>query len=135
MGRKPYCPDGGKGKDKKKKKDRERSSETDRHQTKTKRNTTDKKNKPATSPGGGSAHKDQSTGNFTADVMQACVDEIKRVEAQAAAKGEEPAMSRNKICKKYSLAAGTVSKRMTGKVTGMGPQGGGAWRGRIFMAG
>ena len=53
----------------------------------TKRNTTDHKNKPTTSPGGGSAHKDQSTGNFTADAMAACIEEIKRVEAEAAAKG------------------------------------------------
>ena len=131
MGRRPLCPDGGKGN--KKKKNKERSSETDR--PKTKRNSTDKKNKPTTSPGGGSAHRDQSTGNFTADVMQTCVDEIKRIEAEAAAKGEPPAMSRNKICKKYGLAPGTVSKRMTGKVTGMGPQGGGVRRGRIFTAG
>ena len=101
----------------------------------TKRNTTDQKKKPTTSPGGGSAHKDQSTGNFTADVMAACIEEIKRVEAEAAAKGEQPKLSRNKICRSYGLAPGTVSKRMTGKVTGMGPQGGGARRDRIFTAG
>ena len=83
----------------------------------------------------GSAHKDQSTGNFTVDAMAACIEEIKRVEAEAAAKGEQPKLSRNKICRSYGLAPGTVSKRMTGKVTGMGPQGGGAWRGRIFTAG
>ena len=127
MGRKSYCPDGGKDKSKKKKKD------TDMDQTK--RNTTDQKKKPTTSPGGGSAHKDQSTGNFTADVMAACIKEIKRVEAEAAAKGEQPKLSRNKICQSYGLAPGTVSKQMTGKVTGMGPQGGGARRGRIFITG
>ena len=57
MGRKPYCPDGGKDKSKKKKK-----KDTDMDQTK--RNTTDQKNKPTTSPGGGSAHKDQSDREF-----------------------------------------------------------------------
>ena len=80
MGRKPYCPDGGKDKSKKKKKD------TDMDQTK--QNTTDQKKKLTTSPGGGSAHKDQSTGNFTADAMAACIEEIKRVEAEAAVKEE-----------------------------------------------
>ena len=133
MGRRPLCPDGGKKKKKNDKQRSERSSETDGQQTK--RNSTEKNKKPATSPGGGSAHRDQSTGNFTADVMQTCIDEIKQIEAEAAAKGEPPAMSRNKICKKYGLAPGTVSKRMTGKVIGMGPQGGGVRRGRIFTAG
>ena len=128
MGRKPYCPDGGKDKSKKKKK---KDTNTDQ----TKQNTTDQKKKPTTSPGGGSAHKDQLTGNFTVDAIAACIEEIKRVEAEAAAKGEQPKMSRNKICQSYGLAPGTVSKRMTGKVTGMGPQGGGAQRGRIFTAG
>ena len=85
--------------------------------------------------GGGSAHKDKLTGNFTADVMVPCIKEIKRVEAEIAAKGEEPKLSRNKICWSYGLTPGTVSKRMTGKVTRMGPQGGGAQRGRIFTAG
>ena len=83
MGQKPYCPNGGKDKSKKKKK-----KDTDTDQTK--RNTTDQEKKPTTSPGGGSAHKDQSTGNFTADVMAACIEEIKRVEAEVAVKGEQP---------------------------------------------
>ena len=61
----------------------------------TKQNTMDHKNKPTTSPGGGSAHKDQSTGNFTADAMAACIEEIKRVEVEAAAKGEQPKFKRN----------------------------------------
>ena len=55
----------------------------------------DHKNKLTTSLGGGSAHKDQSTGNFTADAMAACIEEIKRVEAEAAAKGEQPKFKRN----------------------------------------
>ena len=143
MGRRPLCPDGGKKKKKASETDRQptkrnsstdkkKASETDRQPTK--RNSTDKTKKPTTSPGGGSAHRDQSTGNFTANVMETCINEIKRIEAEAAAKGEKP-MSRNKICRSYGLAPGTVSKRMTGKVIGMGPQGGGARRGRIFTAG
>ena len=67
--------------------------------------------------------------------MAACIEEIKRVEAEAAVKGEQPKLSQNKICRSYGLAPGTFSKRMMGKVTGMGPQGGGAQRGRIFTAG
>ena len=50
----------------------------------------DHKNKPTTSPGGESTHQDQSTGNLPADAMAACIEEIKRVEAEAAAKGEQP---------------------------------------------
>ena len=70
-----------------------KKKDTDTDQTK--QNTTDQKKKPTTSPGGGSAHKDQSTGNFTADVMAACIEEIKRVEAESAAKGEQPKFKRN----------------------------------------
>ena len=71
----------------------QKKKDTDTDQTK--QNTTDQKKKPTTSPGGGSAHKDQSTGNFTADVMAACIEEIKRVEAEAAAKGEQPKFKQN----------------------------------------
>ena len=70
-----------------------KKKDTDTDQTK--QNTMDHKNKPTTSPGGGSAHKDQSTGNFTADAMAACIEEIKRVEVEAAAKGEQPKFKRN----------------------------------------
>ena len=55
----------------------------------TKRNSTGKKNKPTTSPSGGSAHKDQLTGNFTTDVMVACIKEIRRAEAKAAVDSSE----------------------------------------------
>ena len=96
---------------------------------------TGKETKRNTSPGGGSAHKDQSTGNFTVDMMMQCINEIVQVEVEAAANNEPPKLSRNKICKKYGLAPGTVSKRMTGKVKGLGPQGGGAQRGRVFNQG
>ena len=46
-----------------------------------------------------------------------------------------PKFSRNQISKKYGLSPSTVSKWMSGKVVGMGPQVGGARRGRIFQAG
>ena len=46
-----------------------------------------------------------------------------------------PKFSWNQISKKYGLSPSTVSKRMTGKVVGMGPQVGGVRRGRIFQAG
>ena len=73
----------------------DKDKETDRSTgTKTKRNT---------SPGGGSAHKDQSTGNFTADTMIQCINEIKEVEAEAAAKGQTPKLSRNMIQAKQYL--------------------------------
>ena len=64
-----------------------------------------------------------------------CVNEIVQVEAEASANNEPPKLSQNKICMKYGLAHGTVSKRMTGKVKGLGPQGGGARRGRVFNQG
>ena len=70
-----------------------KKKDTDTDQTK--RNTTDQKKKLTTSPGGGSAHKDLSTWNFTVDAMAACIKEIKRVEARAAAKGEQPKIKRN----------------------------------------
>ena len=70
-----------------------------------------------------------------ADTMMQCINEIVQVKAEAATNNEPPKLSRNKICKKYGLAPGTVSKRMTGKVKGLGPQGGGAWRGRVFNQG
>ena len=41
----------------------------------------------------------------------------------------------NQICTKYSIHPSTLSKRMTGKVLGMGCQLGGARRGRILTAG
>ena len=127
MGRRSLCPDG----DKKKKK--KKSSETDKEKDKDR--STGKETKWNTSPGEGSAHKDQLTENFTADMMMQCINEIVQVEAEAAANKEPPKLSQNKICKKYGLAPGTVSKRMTGKVKGLGPQGGGARRGRVFNQG
>ena len=104
-------------------KDKDRST---RKETKTKRNT---------SLGRGSTHRDQSTGNFMADMMIQCINEIKQVKVEAAANNEPPKLSQNMICRKYGLAPRTVSKRMTGKVKGMGPQGGGARRRRVFNQG
>ena len=70
-----------------------------------------------------------------ADAMTECIAEIKEVEAEAAGTGKPPKLSRNQISKKHGLSPSTVSMRMTGKVAGMGPQVGGARRGRIFQAG
>ena len=85
MGQRPLCPDG----DKKKKK--KKSSETDKEKDKDR--STRKETKRNTSPGGGSAHKDQSTGNFTVDTMMQCINEIVQVEAEAAANNEPPKLS------------------------------------------
>ena len=84
---------------------------------------------------GGSTHRDQRIGLFTADAMTQCIAEIKEVEGEAARTGKQPKFSRNQILKKYGLSPSTVSKQMTGKVVGMGPQVGGVGRGRIFQAG
>ena len=54
---------------------------------------TGKETKQNTSPGGGSAHRDQSTGNFMANMMIHCINEIKQVEVEAAAKGKLPKLS------------------------------------------
>ena len=119
MGRRPLCPDDKKPQKKKKGK----KSETDE----TKRHSSDNR--------GGSTHRNERIGLFTADSMSQCITEIKEVEAEAARTGKPPKFSRNQISKKYGLSPSTVSKRMTGKVVGMGPQVGGVRRGRIFQAG
>ena len=64
---------------------------------------TGKETKQNTSPGGGSAHRDQSTGNFMVNTMIQCINEINQVEAEAAAKGELPKLSQNKIQAKQYL--------------------------------
>ena len=115
MGRRPLCPD-----DKLAKKKKGKKSETKRHSSEDR---------------GGSSHRNEHIGLFTADVMTQCIAEIKEVEGEAARTGKPPKFSRNQISKKYGLSPSTVSKRMTGKVTGMGPQVGGVRRGRIFQAG
>ena len=64
---------------------------------------TGKETKRNTSLGRGSVHRDQSTGNFTANTMIQCINEINQVKAEAAAKGELPKLSRNKIQAKQYL--------------------------------
>ena len=73
MGRRPLCPDGDK---KKKKKKEKKSSEMDKDKDKDRSTGKETKTKQNTSPGGGSAHRDQSTGNFMADTMIQCINEI-----------------------------------------------------------
>ena len=114
MGRKRMCPDS----DKKKKK------------TSPKRHTDEGKKDR-----GDSAHANKRIGLFTAEEMKACIDEIKEVEQKAKDKGKKPKFSRNEICKKHGISPSSVSKRMTGKVKGYGPQLGGARRGKILSQG
>ena len=116
MGHQRLCPDS----DKKKKKDKKSPK---RHST-----PDDKKDR------GGSTHYKQKISQFTAAEMAACIDEIRREEAEAKAAGKKP-RSRNEICKDHNLSPSTVSKRMTGKVQGLAPQLGGPRRGRILTAG
>ena len=83
-----------------------------------------------------SAHKNKKIGLFTVEAMTKCIEEVKAVEAKQKQLGlPKPEKSRNEICKKYGIHQSTLSKRMTGKVVGMGCQLGGARRGRILTAG
>ena len=84
---------------------------------------------------GDSAHANQWIGLFTAEEMKACIDEIKEVEQRAKDKGKKPEFSRNEICEKHGISPSSVSKRMTGKVKGYGPQLGGARSGKILSQG
>ena len=76
---------------------------------------------PSSGNHGGSTHFKQKIGQFKADVMWQCIDEINRVEAEAKQHGKK-LKSRNKICDEFGLRASTVSKRMTGKVKMIGHQ-------------
>ena len=127
MGRRPLCPDGKKKRPKKDKKEDGKGKEDKKDKKPTKRHSDG-------GDRGGSTHANQSIGNFTADIMAQCIAEIHRVEAEAKAEGKVP-LSRNKIARSFGLSPSTVSKRMTGKVTGMGPQSGGPRRGRVFAQG
>ena len=84
-----------------KKKKKKKSSETDKEKDKDR--STGKQTKQNTSPGGGSTHRDQSTGNFTADTMMRCINKTVQVEAEAAANNKPPKLSRNKIQVKQYL--------------------------------
>ena len=70
---------------------KKKSSETDKEKDKDR--STGKETKRNTSLDGGSAHRDQSTGNFTANTMMQCINEIVQVEAEAAANNEPPKLS------------------------------------------
>ena len=84
---------------------------------------------------GDSAHANKRIGLFTAEEMKACIDEIKEVEQKAKDEGKKPKFSRNEICEKHGISPSSVSKQMTGKVKGYGPQLGGARRGKILSQG
>ena len=84
---------------------------------------------------GDSAHANQWIGLFTAEEMKACIDEIKEVEQRAKDEGKKPKFSWNEICEKHGISPSSVSKRMTGKGKGYGPQLGGARRGKILSQG
>ena len=127
MGWRPLCPD-----DKKKKKKRTKKDDTDGK--KYKKQKKDTKRHSGEGDRGGSTHANQTIVNFTADVMTQCIAEINRVEAEAKRDGTTP-LSRNKISRSFGLAPVTFSKWMTGKVIRMGPQSGGARRGRVFPEG
>ena len=58
---------------------------------------------------GGSTHWDMNIGLFKAEVMQACIHEIKRVEGAARLNNEKPKKSRNQICEEFGLSPSTVS--------------------------
>ena len=114
MGCKRMCPDSDKKKKKSPKRHTEEAGKKDR---------------------GDSAHANQQIGLFTAEEMKACIDEIKEVEQRAKDEGKKPKFSRNEICEKHGISPSSVSKQMTGKVKGYGPQLGGARRGKILSEG
>ena len=84
---------------------------------------------------GKSNHAGDRIGLFKADIMKACIKEIKQVKAEAKAKGTKPAMSRNQISEKDHLSPSSMSKRMTGKVKGYGLQLRGTRRSKVLSAG
>ena len=84
-----------------------------------------------------SNHAGDKIGKFKADTMAACIAQINFWENKAKAEGKERPdkhNSRNQICKRHGLSPSTVSKRMTGKVQGLGPQLDGARRSRVLTA-
>ena len=84
---------------------------------------------------GGSTHRDKNIGLFKAEVMQAYIDEIHRVEGVARLNNKKPKKSRNQICEEFGLSSSTVSKQMMGKVLSMRSALGRAQRSRVFNAG
>ena len=68
--------------------------------------------------------------------MSKCIKEVKAAEARQKAQGlVKPERSRNEICKEFGIHPSTLSKRMMGKVVGMGCQLGRKRRGRVLTAG
>ena len=70
----------------------------------------DKKKKPkppSSGDRGRSTHVNERIGLFEATVMEKCIAEIKRVEADTKRHGTQP-LSRNKICKSYGLSLSMV---------------------------
>ena len=129
MAQKWLCPDGSNGTPAKKEKNQPRGASA----KKTPQLTT-----PKSSDTGhyrDSAHKNKKIELFTA-AMRKCIQEVKAVEARQKAQGlAKPERSRNQICKEFGIHPSTLSKRMTGKVVGMGCQLGGKRRGRVLTAG
>ena len=81
-----------------------------------------------TPPSSGSSHKGTRAqiGKFTAEQMQACLDEIRHYQERQKRLGlPKMEKSKNYIAKKHGLSPATVNKWMTGKVTGLGSQLGG----------
>ena len=118
MGRKKLCPNGGCNGKKTPKKPPKGSSDTP--------------------PSLGSSHKGtrEQIRKFTAEQMQACLDEIHCYQERQKRLGlPKMEQSMNSITKKHGLSPATVNKRMTGKVTGLRSQLGGAQRGRVLAAG
>ena len=127
MARKRLCPDDSNGTPAKKQKKQPGSS--------AKKTPTTAKSSD-TGHYGDLAHKNKKIGLFTVEAMTKCIEEMKAVEARQKELGlAKPEKSRNEICKKYDIHPLTLSKRMTGKVLGMGCQLGGARRGKILTAG
>ena len=94
----------------------------------------DKKPQKAKGDHGGSSHYKQTIGNFKAETMRKCIEEIRRVESTPVPPGTKHP-SRNEIAASYGLSPSSVSKWMTGKVQSMGPALGGARRSRVLSAG
>ena len=58
---------------------------------------------------GRSTHGNKNISLFKAEVMQACIDEINRVEGAARLNNAKPKKSRNEIAKEFGLSPSSVS--------------------------
>ena len=84
---------------KRKRRKRKKRNQAKQKRTRTKTGPPERRLRPSETP----VQVDQSTGNFTANSMIQCINEIKQVKAEAAAKGQLPKLSRNKIQAKQYL--------------------------------